>query len=149
MENEVKLNAGQMTRSQKRRMQRKRAKLKAEADTVVDEVVHPVDSLAEKRKKLREWLKYKQERRSGKKQEILVPAPVPGELSAEELQQHQRKMQKLVERKGRSALLDELGVKDKQTKVELAKAMVEGNTDVMNQIMKKVHDPTQDPDLDK
>lgn len=160
MENDTKVNApATLTKSQKRRIQRKKAAAAKKVEAIhhdVDDVldvpkVHdiPVDPLEEKRQRLRKWLRYKQERRSGKKEEILVPAPVPGELSAQELQQYQKRMQKVVQKKGRAALMDEIGVKDKKTKMEMARAMVEGNMDAMTKIMQAKHDPTKDEDLDK
>ena len=158
MENDTKVNApATLTKSQKRRIQRKKAAAAKKAEAIhhdVDDVptkVHDihVDPLEEKRQRLRKWLRYKQERRSGKKEEILVPAPVPGELSAQELQQYQKRMQKVVQKKGRAALMDEIGVKDKKTKMEMARAMVEGNMDTMTKIMQAKHDPTKDEDLDK
>lgn len=138
-----------LTKSAKKRLRQKRKKAEAQAVAALQPT--PEDRQAAARKaRLRQAIQRKHQQRSrGQEQEILVPAPVPGELANDDLQKYQKQMQKLVNHKGRQALLDHLGIHDKQTKIELAKAMVSKDTNVMNQIMKRVHDPTQDPDLDK
>lgn len=95
------------------------------------------------RRRLRQVLHQKQQRRRGGTQEILVPAPVPGELSPQELERYQKQMQKLVDRKGRSAIMDKIGVTDRETKLKLATAMTSGDTSTMTEIMKRVH--TREP----
>lgn len=137
-----------LTKSAKKRLRQKRKKLEAEAVTAALSLEER--QAATRKARLRQAIQRKQQQRSrGQEQEILVPAPVPGELGNDDLQKYQKQMQKLVNHKGRQALLDHLGIHDKQTKIELAKAMMSKDTNVMNQIMKRVHDPTQDPDLDK
>jgi hypothetical protein len=93
------------------------------------------------RQRLRQVLRQKQQRRMGGTQEILVPAPVPGELTPAELQRYQKQMQKLVQKKGRGAIMDKIGVTDRETKLQLATAMTSGDTGTMTEIMKRLHTP--------
>ena len=143
-------NAPKQSRSARRRAQRKRRKAR-EKSAGKDVPTESVESgkVTNPRQRLRLAIQRKESLRSGKKQEILVPAPTPGELSREELAAYQKKMQKMVEKKGRGAILNHLGVTDKKTKVEMARAMLSGDMDTMNNVMKVKHHPEEDPALDE
>lgn len=139
--------AAKLSRSQKRRQQRRRQKARGRAsqealDSREDSRDSREESREQARQRLRAIIQKKQEyRQTGGKRSVMVPAPVPGELTPQQLQQYQKKMQKLASKKGRHALMESLGVEDKQQRAQLARAMVSGDTQQMTEIMQQVHTP--------
>lgn len=93
-------------------------------------------SREELRQKLRGKIQSARNRRTGASNEILVPCNTLGVKTEEEKAAEKRRLEKMVRKKGRKAVMEYLGVTDPAEKTEFATAMVKNDTKALDQLMR-------------